>query len=331
MSTVSQTSHDPTAQPAAQTNQMAAAQETTCQTTVAKQMIFPQLTVEPTVKTPTLDTHAANDQQSQMIEGESRAPRLVPGWPGSSDRCMAPHDARRHEGSHAFDSGDTAEDLLNAVRPSLFFTLPISDSTSPQRYVLNVATMQAVALGTCKRKIVEAGKEMIKDGKTSVLLPELLHRYCNAVRDMDYIQEKAAAGIRDDPFHIHTCRSVERELLRRYGVISEHQYSQLPPAPDAEEPQLPGLGRLAKVVADERSTKHRRLYYAIGGGMALVLPMLVMVLVPGRTCSLVTTTACVLAFACVVALGSDLKPQEILGVTAAYAAVLVVFVGTSLE
>jgi uncharacterized membrane protein len=58
--------------------------------------------------------------------------------------------------------------------------------------------------------------------------------------------------------------------------------------------------------------------------------MLVMTLHKSRNTSLVTTTISVLLFAIVVAyFARKASPQEVLAATAAYAAVLVVFVGTN--
>jgi VIT1/CCC1 family predicted Fe2+/Mn2+ transporter len=89
--------------------------------------------------------------------------------------------------------------------------------------------------------------------------------------------------------------------------------------------------------------------FAFRGGIALIAPMLIMVLHPSRNTSLIVTCVFVIAFALGLALystvityigarygtlkdivgESDLKAKETLGATAAYAAVLVVFVGTS--
>lgn len=71
-----------------------------------------------------------------------------------------------------------------------------------------------------------------------------------------------------------------------------------------------------------------RLAMALCGGLALVIPMLIMVLYPSKITSLVTTTCFVL----VVAVGLAVfmrssEPKDIVACTAAYAAVLVVFVG----
>jgi hypothetical protein len=58
---------------------------------------------------------------------------------------------------------------------------------------------------------------------------------------------------------------------------------------------------------------------ASAGGLFLIVPVLVMTDLPGRTPSLVTTCIAMLIFAIGITFGTDLK-----------AAVLVVFVGTSL-
>ena len=73
-----------------------------------------------------------------------------------------------------------------------------------------------------------------------------------------------------------------------------------------------------------------RFTMAFFGGVALVGPMLVMTLHKSRNTSLITTSISVLFFAMVVAyFARKASPQEVLAATAAYAAVLVVFVGTS--
>lgn len=73
-----------------------------------------------------------------------------------------------------------------------------------------------------------------------------------------------------------------------------------------------------------------RFAMAIAGGLMLIIPMLIMTLVPSRTTSLLTVSIAVLIFSVLVAIASTAKPQEVLGATAAYAAVLVVFIGTSI-
>lgn len=71
----------------------------------------------------------------------------------------------------------------------------------------------------------------------------------------------------------------------------------------------------------------KKVGLAVLGGAFLIGPMLVMVLHPGLVTSLVTSV-CVFAFGLGVARFLE-KPFDVLSGTAAYAAVLVVFVGTS--
>ena len=79
----------------------------------------------------------------------------------------------------------------------------------------------------------------------------------------------------------------------------------------------------------KKDTFFARLPLALAGGFALIAPMLIMTLHKSKLTSLLTTTVFVLAVA--VALSwfmKDASPKDIIGATAAYAAVLVVFVGT---
>jgi hypothetical protein len=126
--------------------------------------------------------------------------------------------------------------------------------------------------------------------------------------------------------------------------------------PELSEIPMIGLGMRGQSTKDNFTGLMRKLVdiltsflFAFAGGIALIAPMLIMVLHPSRNTSLIVTCVFVFAFALGLALystlityvrtrykslkdvvgESDLKAKEILGATAAYAAVLVVFVGTS--
>lgn len=96
-----------------------------------------------------------------------------------SDNTYAPDDGRWHHRAHIFESCASADELLRLyeVKDSLFFPVLTLDRKAPKKFVLNVATMQAMAICTYKREIIEAGKEL-REGKTSLLLPDLIHKYC---------------------------------------------------------------------------------------------------------------------------------------------------------
>lgn len=85
-------------------------------------------------------------------------------------------------------------------------------------------------------------------------------------------------------------------------------------------------GEINKHEARERFLQ--RVGMAAIGGAFLIGPMLIMVLHESRVTSLVTSSVCVAAFGLVVVVYLE-KPFDVLSATAAYAAVLVVFVGTS--
>lgn len=68
------------------------------------------------------------------------------------------------------------------------------------------------------------------------------------------------------------------------------------------------------------------------GGVALIGPMLLMVLHYDRNTTVITASVATFLFVLVLAFGApNLKGQDVLAATAGYAAVLVVFVGTSIS
>lgn len=81
------------------------------------------------------------------------------------------------------------------------------------------------------------------------------------------------------------------------------------------------------ILSDLRSRFHMALF----GGLALITPMLIMANKQGLISTLVTTSVATVIFAAaIVVIGDDLSGKDVLASTAAYTAVLVVFVGTSL-
>jgi hypothetical protein len=93
-----------------------------------------------------------------------------------------------------------------------------------------------------------------------------------------------------------------------------------------------------------------QLGFATLGGLFLIVPLIIMVYVPGRTASVVTTCVSVFVFALTLAVGSLMsrvlelglitlnglelgrfEPKDIIGATAAYAAALAIFVGASIS
>jgi hypothetical protein len=92
----------------------------------------------------------------------------------------------------------------------------------------------------------------------------------------------------------------------------------------------PLFGGSRNVVNQKEATTQflKRISMAAIGGAFLMGPMLVMVLHKSLLTSLLTSSVCVIVFGVILAFALD-DPFDVLPGTAAYAAVLVVFVGTS--
>lgn len=127
------------------------------------------------------------------------------------------------------------------------------------------------------------------------------------------------------PFHLKSERPMERDLLN-YLKASGVQPERVVPWYEGElHPVLPG-GPWDYPSASK--TRTQRYALAILGVLILNVPMILMVLVPSTAMSLATVVVCTMVFAIATAYFSPTKlPIELLAATAAYAAVLVVFVG----
>lgn len=150
---------------------------------------------------------------------------------------------------------------------------------------------------------------------------------------------------RHDPFFVSTEWALQRELIQdifeaELDLMDSDDASQM--KRDLKPLRRGTLGGLSDEDNVKRFWKTRtetiqtleqgeyikKVAMAVLGGSFLVGPMLVMVLHPGLVTSLVTTSVCVFAFGLGIARFLE-KPFDVLSGTAAYAAVLVVFVGTS--
>lgn len=144
------------------------------------------------------------------------------------------------------------------------------------------------------------------------------------------MKQGAAHGYDEDPFILRTSRELNVRLFEEGSIIPYVvSPSDLEEAEDSDWPQLPFKSRNEM----QQKTKAQELLWrfiaAVGGGIALLAPMLLMVLRNDLLTSLLAVSVCVLAFAVIGAVYSEGPPGELLVATTAYAAVLVVFVGTS--
>jgi hypothetical protein len=104
-------------------------------------------------------------------------------------------------------------------------------------------------------------------------------------------------------------------------------------APDLRIPDFTGYGGYSDQQLSRRKQTEEflsRLRMALFGGCSLIAPMLIMRLNPTLLTGLVTASVFILAVSIILAFYMrDAQKRDILTATAAYAAVLVVFVGTT--
>ncbi|KAJ5727950.1 hypothetical protein N7493_005770 [Penicillium malachiteum] len=179
---------------------------------------------------------------------------------------------------------------------------------------------------------------------------QALANYSNAMEAFKTFR-KEPGEIRSD-YYMMTLAGMLTELDKKRGQTKETHHSSSSDKPEQDETVQQPSNNIAALEAQivsllvngamfssagvrtEEESKARldflsRLVMALFGGAALIVPMLIMTLSPSKLNSLLTTSLFVVGVAVVLAwFMEDAGPKDILGATAAYAAVLVVFVGT---
>lgn len=135
------------------------------------------------------------------------------------------------------------------------------------------------------------------------------------------MQQRAQDGQDQDPFLLSTSKELESKLLSEAGLVINNTPQR---SFDEAHPRLP-IFRRQKAKPGQKTAQ--RLFFALAGGIALVAPMLIMLLAPSKLTTLVTTAAFVVGVAAITAVATDLSPDRIAVVVAAYAAALIVFAG----
>ncbi|RTE79503.1 hypothetical protein BHE90_005982 [Fusarium euwallaceae] len=184
-------------------------------------------------------------------------------------------------------------------------------------------------------------------------LRQKLHEYTNAIRDYEYMKKlETPPPIIGDPQMsiMYAFPDLSRlegaplgtryvsfpAMLRQEDPIRETLRKYMPSDLSWTEDEKKIPGRMNDFLHGRPPEKYSplvdslaRFIMAIGCGAALIVPMVIMSLDPSRNKSLITVSVCVLLFALFLSSGIGAKNTEVLAATATYAAVLVVFVGTS--
>ncbi|KAH6843474.1 hypothetical protein B0I37DRAFT_384545 [Chaetomium sp. MPI-CAGE-AT-0009] len=156
-----------------------------------------------------------------------------------------------------------------------------------------------------------------------------LHKYVQALQDYDYI-DKSNQTERKNPFHMTGEKKLDRIIFDA-------------PLGNAKQPRFDGMSirdvrkwdsHLGGVVQTPSYNRYKRLVGRLGvsaiGATFLIAPMWLMMLRSGLYVALISTTVFVAVFGVFAASFLD-EHVHILSNTAAYAAVLVVFVGLTSE
>ena len=153
------------------------------------------------------------------------------------------------------------------------------------------------------------------------------------------MSEKHNRDIEKEPFKLVSSQTRDACIIEDVGLPPEAaalwgleynplRQQRLPD--DFEAPALLGGSRASIKERKEAELFALRLWFSLLGGLALIAPMLLMVLYKGgENVSLITTSVSTILFAVAMAKFSTQPPWNLVATTAAYAAVLVVFVGSS--
>ncbi|KAK0649221.1 hypothetical protein B0T16DRAFT_456651 [Cercophora newfieldiana] len=195
----------------------------------------------------------------------------------------------------------------------------------------NLVALHRMNMHYLRKRLIDEAAIIFKNGAmdddNSRALTGLMRDYCTAVRDRDCMRDLAYRDWQNNPFHLKSEREMERglfEYLRAQGVEPESEMA----TDDRVTSTLPGGPW--DYPSSQRNRKER---YALTilGSVIIIVPMVIMAFVPGRIPSVVIVVACTMLFAVGTAYFSPTKPPlELMIATAAYAAVLVVFVGASI-
>ncbi|KAK5687764.1 hypothetical protein LTS10_001904 [Elasticomyces elasticus] len=216
-----------------------------------------------------------------------------------------------------------AQRVFEAGKPDLLYDLRTTKRMKDRRDgVLDLTTLQRMGQHVLQQKLVEQVKAVGDKGAwMEIGIRETLHDYCEAVRDLEYMEQCALRGTENDPFLISTKNPLQSKLLEESGLAFPDARKQLPQyAPD----RLQYTKRQSRI-----KQSLRRLLMSLTGGLALIAPFLIMLLVDGQLIRLICACAFTVVFAIAIVVASELGPDTVGLSTAAYAAALIVFIANN--
>ncbi|KAK4208720.1 hypothetical protein QBC37DRAFT_296033 [Rhypophila decipiens] len=230
------------------------------------------------------------------------------------------------------------------------FTLRDGFSNTDESYKLNLAEVQRYRLHKLRKAVIKAvfdiqvpSKPGGKEGPEKAI-DDALRAYIRALQDHDYMQSSLASRARD-PFEFAGWRLDDRKLFesvigeldgdvekRKSDLAQDHERVPIGYGWETESDTIrlfSGLSSQSRS-REESSAFIHRLVIAAFGAAFLIGPMWLMMLRTELWTKLISTTVFVAVFGLIMAYFVK-EDNDVLSSTAAYAAVLVVFVGLSSE
>ncbi|KAM7197499.1 hypothetical protein V8F20_006644 [Naviculisporaceae sp. PSN 640] len=158
----------------------------------------------------------------------------------------------------------------------------------------------------------------------------LMKDYVGALRDLQYMLEPASrfastASFLRNQFYLNMVN--DSAILECEGLVDD-DYKFPRDGYDIRIPGYCGYGGRSYKIENHREFLGR-LRVAVLTGLSLIAPMLFMKLINNLIAQLVTASAAVLVLGAILAYIEEMQKKDVVAGTAAYAAVLVVFIGTS--
>ncbi|KAI0481668.1 hypothetical protein F4859DRAFT_475549, partial [Xylaria cf. heliscus] len=192
---------------------------------------------------------------------------------------------------------------------------------------VSLAELQRMRLRKLQCQLVKHVAHMKTTGEEPENWENDLETYIKAVQDYDYMTSRSK--LPRDPFYITGERYIDSYVLHSLLGDAMKDITEPPMLVDTpwENTKEPIGGTRNEVTAKSESAEFRkRIAIAAVAGFFLIGPMWLMVLHNTLWTRLVSTTVFVTVFGIILAYSLD-SPKEVMSGTAAYAAVLVVFVG----
>ncbi|KAK7911761.1 hypothetical protein PG985_014242 [Apiospora marii] len=194
-----------------------------------------------------------------------------------------------------------------------------------QSFQIRVAEMQSFRLRKLQLKLAEHAAEIQRNGNEPGNWESDIDSYVRLMQDYEYMNKWNKDS--KDPFIITGQRLADYHVLE---TVLRGRYDDTNSNLDLVKVPGPWEQNIQPVGGSRDDNYWRRVRMAMLGAVFLLFPMFIMSLFNWLATCLMTACGCVVLFGLTMAWSLS-EPKEILSSTAAYAAILAVFVGLSVE